>query len=185
LSVRDVIDSATSAAIRAWASERRMPQAHIERWLAMDEADRAALLSVARALRMRTGAAVTALAILEEIAVRDRCSIKSVLERDEIARTISGPGSAPAKARAFLDALGVLRFPRLARAAGRLRTRVAALGLPRGVSVVLPKDLSNDELRIELRAKDGAELRRLIGELSANAEGLARIVDLLGGDDEF
>jgi len=176
--------SDTVAAIHAWASERRLPERHLERWLKMSEADRAALLSIAQTLRLSTGTMMSALAMLEEISLRESRSVESILVHDEIARTTKGAGSTPARAKAFLDALRSIRYPRLAEAATRLKARIAALGLPRGISVLLPKNLSSDELKVELRAKDGAELKRLIGALGANAEKFAEIVDLLGGERE-
>ncbi len=176
-------DSDTIAAIRAWAGERRLSESHLARWLRMHERDRAALLAIARALRLSTGAMMTALATLDEISVREGCAIESVLARDEIARVVKARGtSRPARAKAFLDALRSIRYPQLAEAARRIEAGIAALDLPRGISVVLPKDLGSDELRIELQANDGAVLKRLIGALNASADKLAQIADLLSGD---
>ena len=59
------------AQIRMLAAERRLPPSHLARWLAMDQPSRAALLDIARVLRLRTGQLVTALDTLEEIAVRE------------------------------------------------------------------------------------------------------------------
>jgi len=176
-----------TAAIRAWAAERHLPETHLARWLKMAERDRAALLAIARALRLSTGALVTALATLEEISVRESCAIESVLARDPIARIIKGrAGTAPARAKAFLEALRAIRYPRLAEAARKLEAEIAALHLPRGVSVVLPKDLGADQLRVELQAGDGAGLKRLIGALYANTEALAHNADMLGcGEDRL
>jgi len=177
----------TAAAIRACAAERHLPETHLARWLRMAERDRAPLLAIARALRLSTGAIVTALTTLEEISVRESCAIESVLARDPIARIInSRAGSAPARAKAFLEALRAIRYPRLAEAARKLEAEIAALDLPRGISVVLPKDLGSDQLRIELQAEDGAGLTRLIGVLNANRGALAHIADVLGcGEDRL
>jgi hypothetical protein len=174
----------TIGPIRAWASERRLPESHLQRWLAMAEADRAALLKVARTLRLSTGATVSTLAMLDEVAHREHQAVESILGRDEIARIMRNAAPVPERARAFLDALRRMRYPRLAEATARLEAEIAALGLPRGISVLLPKDLSSDELKIELRAKAGRELRRLVDALVANSDQLSRIVDLLGGEDE-
>ncbi len=182
----------TAAAISAWAAERHLPETHLARWLRMPERHRAAILAIARALRLSTGAIVTTLATLEEISVRERCAIESVLARGPIARIIKGniikgqTASAPARAKAFLEALRAIRYPRLAEAARKLEAEIAALDLPRGISLVLPKDLSSDQLRIELQAGDGAALKRLIGALNANREVLAHIADMLGcGEDRL
>jgi len=172
----------TAAAIRAWAAERHLPETHLARWLGMGERDRAAILAIARALRLSTGAIVTALATLEEISVRESCTIESVLARDPIARILKSRTSAPARAKDFLAALRQIRYPRLAEASRKLQAEIAALDLPRGISVVLPKDLGSDQLRIELEVNDGAELKRLVGALKANADGLSQIADRLSGE---
>ena len=175
-------DRDTSAAIRAWAGQRRLPAIHLARWLEMNERDRAALLAIARAVRLSTGAMVTALTTLEEICVRESCSIESVLARGEITRAVRRqPASGPARAGAFLAALKSIRYPRLAEAARRLDAELAALDLPRGISIFLPKDLASAELRIELQASDGAILRRLIEALSMRTDQLAQVADRLSG----
>jgi hypothetical protein len=170
--------------IRAWAAERRLPEKHLERWLAMGGADRCALLRVARALRLSTGAMVTALTMLQEIATRERCSIELILARDPIARAIKGSGSAPARASAFLAVLKAMRYPRLTEAARRLEAAIAQLGLPRGITISLPKDLNSDQIRIELEARDGAELKRLIEALHLSRAQLTALVDSIGGGGE-
>jgi len=173
-------DLNTGAAIRAWAGQLRLPDIHLARWLEMNERDRAALLAIARAVRLSTGAMVTALTTLEEICVRESCSIESVLARGEITRAVRRqPG--PARAGAFLAAIKSIRYPRLAEATRRLDAELAALDLPRGISIVLPKDLASAELRIELQASDGAILRRLIEALSTRTDQLAQVADRLSG----
>jgi hypothetical protein len=174
----------TIADIRAWAAERRLPEKHLERWLAMCEVDRRALLQLARALRLSTGATVTALTMLQEIATREGCSVESILLRDPIARIVKGSGSAPARASAFLAALKVIRYRRLAEAARRLEAAITKLGLPRGITIVLPKDLNSDQITIELAARDGAELTRLIEALHSSRAQLAALVDSIGGGGE-
>src|SRR5271170_1962943 len=57
------------AQIRELAAERRLPPSHLARWLALDPSSRAAMLDLARDLRLRTGQLVHALETLEEIAM--------------------------------------------------------------------------------------------------------------------
>jgi len=71
----------------------------------------------------------------------------------------------------------------------RLRAEVAALKLPRGISVDLPKELGSDELTVSLRVRSADDLGRLVAALNRSSAGLARIVAMLGGgpagnDDE-
>jgi len=55
-------------AIRKWAAARHLPEAHLDRWLALAPEDRSALMELAEALRLRTGQLLTAFELLEEIA---------------------------------------------------------------------------------------------------------------------
>jgi hypothetical protein len=170
------------AEIRITATQGRLPAAHLDRWLAMDDAARGALLALARQLGLRTGQLVSALELLEEIAVRERTSAAEVLARDEIRRISDARGSAPARASAFLDALRQIRFPRLKTMQHRLRAEIAALKLPSRISIVLPKELGSDELLISLRVRSADELGKLVAALNRSSTGLARIVEMLGGD---
>jgi len=107
--------------------------------------------------------------VLEEIAVRERATIAEVLGRDEIGRIADGSGSGPARASALIEALRKIRFPRLRKMQERLRAEVAALKLPRGISVDLPKELGSDELTVSLRVRSADDLGRLIAALNQSA----------------
>jgi hypothetical protein len=170
------------AEIRITAAQRRLPKTHLERWLAMDDASSGALLALARSLRLRTGQLVSALELLEEIAVRELTTVAEVLGRDELRRIANGPDSAPARASAFVEALRQLRFPRLKKMQELLRAEIAALKLPSRISLVLPKELGSDDLKISFQVRNGGELRRLVAALNRAGAGLERIVEMLGGD---
>ncbi len=163
------------------AAERRLPASHLARWLAMDPPSRTAMLDLARALRLRTGQLVTALDTLDEIAVRDRITIASVLDRPEIRRIANGSGSSPSRASALLEALRTVRYPLLKKMQEQLRSEVSALKLPRGISIDLPHELGSDELTVSLRVRTGAELAHKLEALDQRRAGLTRIIEMLGG----
>jgi hypothetical protein len=178
MSERDV-----TGAIGEWAAERRLDRAHLDRWLALDAPSARALLEVARALRMRAGQLDEALGMLEEIALVEGETVAAVLARPALKRILEGHGSAPARARGLIEELRAIRFPRLRRAVERIEAEIAALKLPRAIAVVLPKNLGSDELRIEIRARGGAELRDAMAALERSARQLERIAEMLGGGD--
>lgn len=179
----------SEGAIRAWAAARHLPGPYLERWLTLDVEDRAAILETAEALRMRAGQLIAAFDLLDEISVRAAVPIHGILARAEIRRILDGAGSAPGRASELLAALRIIRYPRLARAADRIAREIAALGLPRGIKVIAPRELESDEVRIELAAHGGAELSGLVDALTRRAPELARIAELVGGvgwnDDEI
>ena len=177
-------DEEIDAEIRTLAQDRRLPDSHLERWLAMDPASRGSLLTHAQHLGLRTGQLVSALELLEEIAVRERITVAEILSRDEIRRIADAPGSAPSRASAFIETLRRTRFPRLRKMQERLRAEIAALKLPRGLSLDLPRQLGSDELTVSLRVRSADELSKLVAALNRSSAGLARIFELLGGGSQ-
>jgi hypothetical protein len=173
--------SSVADAVRAWGEHRRLERTHLERWLALDDESAAALHEAARCLRLRTGQFQTALELLEEIALRDGVSISALLARPALERILEATGAAPARARAFIEELRAIRFPRLRRYLQRMKAEIAALRLPCTVAVELPKDLASDELKIEIRVRTCAELESSLGALARCSAELGRVMELLGG----
>lgn len=169
------------AQVRMLAAGRRLPPSHLERWLAMDPLSRAAILDIARAVRLRTGQLMTAIEMLEEIAVREHVTVAGILKRSEIRRIAAGPGSAPARASALLEAIRTLRYPLLKKMQEQIRSEISALKLPRGISLVLPSELGSDDLTVSIRVRSGAELARLLEALDQKRPGLTRIIEMLSG----
>ncbi len=167
--------------VRAWAEPRQLDRAHLERWLALDGYSAAAMLDAAARLRLRIGQLQGALEMLVEIALVDGIQVSAVLARAPLKRILEGAGPVPARARAFVDELRAMRFPRLGRALEQMKAEVAALKLPRTVAVALPKDLGSDELRIEIRVHSGTEFRDSLRVLKEKADDVERILELLGG----
>jgi len=170
-------------AVRAWAEPRHLDRALLERWLALDAYSAASMLDAACRLRLRVGQLQGALGMLEEIALVEGTQVSAVLARAPLKRILEGVGPAPARARAFVDELRAMRFPRLGRALEQLKAEVAALKLPRTIAVTLPKDLGSDELRIELRVRSAAEFSESLRALEERAAGVERILDLFGGQN--
>ena len=174
-------DEHIAKAVRAWAEPRHLDRVHLERWLAQDAYSAAAILDAAARLRLRVGQLQGALDMLEEIALVDKTQVSAVLARAPLKRILEGVGPAPARARAFVDELRAMRFPRLGRALEQMKAEIAALKLPRTVAVALPKDLGSDELRIEIRARSGTDFRDSLRALEEKADSVERILDRLGG----
>jgi hypothetical protein len=168
--------------LRAFAHEHHVPERALARWLAMAPPDARALLVAARAMRLRTGQLVAAIELIGEIAVREGPGIP---QRPELQAIVDGSGSAPGRAAAWLARLRELRYPQMYSLRKRLEDAVAALALPHGASVVLPGDLSSDELQIRLSARRPEDLRLQIAALQARLAQLEQVLSLLGGADEI
>jgi len=177
-------DETTAANIRACAGGRHLDEVHTEKWLAMLTPSRLALLDIAERLNLRTGQLAAAIDLLDEIEIREGVSPSQTLARDEIRRACNGAGSTPWRAAAFIEALRKIRFPQLQAAMDRLTSEIAALKLPAGVSVVLPKDLGSDELTIRISARTPSEMENALDAVAAKKPELMRVVKLIGGDDQ-
>ncbi|HKD66796.1 MAG TPA: hypothetical protein VKB84_08155 [Candidatus Binataceae bacterium] len=171
------------AHVRAWAVEHHLPEAALNRWIDLGKSDALAILSVAMDLRLRTGQLLTAFEMLAEIGVREGEGAASILARRELRAVTTGSGSRPERARALLDKLRELRYPRLARLRAELEAAVAAMRLPHGLTVVLPKDLGSDEVMIRMTAHSAAELEKLIEALARHKERIKALIETLGGSD--
>jgi hypothetical protein len=177
-------DSQIESRIRAWAEERVLPSVLVERWLTLDQPSRNRLLELAESVKFRSGQFVTTFELLDEMAVREAESIDAILHRPAIRRIVQANGSGPGKARALIYEIRTLRFPRLTRARELLRAEIAAVGLPRGIKVILPKELASDEIRIEIVARGASELSGMLETLSTKAAPLVRIATTLAGGGE-
>jgi hypothetical protein len=169
------------AAIRALAAEKRLPEANLERWLAMDSNSRAALLACARGLKFRTGQLANAIDLLDEIAVREKTSAAKVLSHPRARAIVDGRRSAPERGRAMLEHLRAIRFPELGRARAALDADIAALNLPRGATMALPRELASDEVTITLRIRTAGDFERMLARLNDAKPEIAAILDKLGG----
>jgi hypothetical protein len=171
----------TDGVIRAIAADKRLPEVHLERWLAMDADSRAALLSSASALKFRTGQLATAIDLLDEIAVREKTSAAKVLGDPRARAIMDRLGSAPERARAMLEYLRAIRFPELGRTRTHLDADIAALKLPRGAQMALPRELASDEVTVTLRFRNAGDFDRMLAGLNDAKPGIAAILDKLGG----
>jgi hypothetical protein len=170
-----------NTAIRALAAEKRLPDANLERWLAMDPDSRVALLDIARTLKFRTGQLATAIDLLDEITVRENISGAKVLGDSRLRAIAGGRGSAPERAGATLDHLRAIRFPELGRTRAALEADIVALKLPRGASMALPRELASDEVTITLRFRTVGDFERMLAGLNDAKPWVAAILDKLGG----
>jgi hypothetical protein len=155
----------------------------VQRWLGVEEPGRTGLLEIAESLKMRAGQCIMALSLLEEIAVREGLTIGQILNRPSLRRILNSPGSGPGRARAMLDDLRSLRYPRLRRVAAQLADQLAAIKLPPAIKVVLPRDLASDEIRVEVVARGSAEMALMLECLTAKTSELVRLAAMLAGAD--
>jgi len=169
--------------LRHWANAKALPPADVQKWLALSELGRTRLLEIAENLKMHTGQFIAAFALLEEIAIREGQDVGEILACPPLRRVLTSAGSGPGRARALLDELRALRYPRLKHASERLAEAVAAIKLPLGIKIALPRDLASDEVRVEIVAHGSAEMEQLLACLTAKSSEIIGFAAMLGGVD--
>ena len=170
--------------IRAWALEHHIPQAAIDRWLRLNAVDALAILAAVRELRLRTGQFLNALDMLIETSVRQGEGAAAILMRRDLQAIIRGGGSRPERATAFVDKLRELRYPRLTRTREKLESAIATMRLPRGLTMVLPRDLGSDELVIRMTLHSAADFEQQLAALADRTQKIKAVIEALGGSPE-
>ena len=156
-----------------------------ERWLALSEVDREALLTLAQALQVGENHLRDFLDWLEEIALRDGVSVAQILNREELSRVMSDSRlGRNDKLKRVKDELRRLRFPRLARIEEEIRRRIREMKLKPQVLVTVPAGLEGGAVRIEMKATSYDELKRVFGEMARVVEedAMKEIFTLLRGE---
>jgi hypothetical protein len=175
-------DRQLEASVRAFAAERRYGAAAVERWLRLTDADAAALLELARELRLGENQLRDLWNWAEEIAARDGLALAVVLADDAVRAARRRALGRNDRLKLVKAALRLRRFPQLAAHEERLATLLRALGVPRNVRVVLPEFLEGDTLRVEITADSQAALRHAAARLleAAAAAACRELFALLG-----
>ena len=148
-----------AASVAAFAAARRFSLLTLQRWQRLADDDQRALLDLGERLRLGENQFRDFLDWSEEIALRERCSIASVWQRDGIVEVLARDLGRNDMIAVLKNVLRTLRFPQLAAAEEQVALLVKQLGLPRDAQLQVPLNLEGDELRLELRGRSAAALR--------------------------
>jgi hypothetical protein len=168
--------------VEALAAAHRLQAALVERWQALAAADAAAVCDLAERLRLGENHIRDLCEWSEEIALRDGTTIAAVLESTPVTAALSRALGRNDAVKTLREVLRRLRFPRLAALEDQLAQRVRRLALPAGVRLVLPPNLQDTEIRVEIRAGDLAALTAAVDALRAAVQRpeLAELFALMG-----
>jgi hypothetical protein len=118
---------------------------------------------------------------ITEIASREGCSIKEVIDEGEVTEVLKNDRTNnPQKVRAIVKTLKVRRFPSLLQAEGLFKKGLSNLALPSRVRIIPPSFFEGVDYRLEIAFSKGQELRAKLAELS-HVPGLERITDFWKG----
>ena len=155
--------------IQSYCRQRGFSLRIQDRWLALDDADRSALLSLMQEIKAGENHFKDVLDWLEEIELRDGVRIAALLKN--LSTTIDDPRlGRNDKLKRLKDELRRIRFPRLARIEDEIQRRVRELKLAPGLSLSVPVGLEGGAVTIKIEAGSADEMRALVRSLAGAAE---------------
>ncbi|MDH3444278.1 MAG: hypothetical protein OEN50_10175 [Deltaproteobacteria bacterium] len=157
--------------VREYAEARGFHPQTIARWLALTPAASAALCRIAVALKISENHIRDLMDWLEEIALRDGCTIDKVLADKSVTDAETDPRLGRAdKLKRIKEAIRRRRFPRLAQTEDALRRRIAELKLHPAILLSAPPGLEGGRLRVEFSAASQEDLKRRVAKLADAAD---------------
>ena len=118
---------------------------------------------------------------ITEIASREGCSIKEVLDEGEFTQVLKNHRmNNPQKVKAIVKTLKARRFPSLVEAEGLFKKGLSNLALPSRVRIIPPSFFEGVDYRLEIAFSKGQELRAKLAELS-HLPGLESVTDFWKG----
>lgn len=171
------------AEIRSYGGERRFTASTLDRWLGKPAADRAALLRVAKRLRLGENQFRDILDSLEDIAGRQGSTIEALVAAAPLAGILAAGLGRNETISRLKQALRRLRYPQLSQVESRLTALARELKLPPGAELKFPENLEGDSITLTVRARSTTELRSQIARLREIAErdGIDEMFRLLEG----
>ncbi len=175
------VPSSLSDQITAYAREKHLSARTLARWHAWPVEDQTALLRLACELQLNENHLRDFLDWLEEIAVRDRCTVGAILELPQLRQQLSAKTTRNEKLKGVKEALRKLRYPCLSRLEADLRAAVKALALGGQIRISFPPALEGDAVTFTLTVRNVRELAECLMRLQRRLEdgGLQRVFDLL------
>ena len=172
--------------ITNYARERGIRAQDVQRWLELGEPDQAAMLRLARNLRLGGNHFNDFLDWCVEISLRDGCSIASVIDGAELAPTLSDSRlGRNDRLKHAKEALRRLRYPRLTAIEDDVRARLRGMKLDPRIRITVAPGLEGG-LKVELQAGGVDALARLARQLESLAEDdtAREVFALMEGKDD-
>jgi hypothetical protein len=171
-------------AVRAYAAEKRFSAGMLDRWLGLPPGDRAALLEVARRLRLGENQVRDVLDDAQDAAARRGGNLAQVFAAEPIAAVFRRGRGRNETLKALKLALRRLRYPQLSSVEDRLGQLAKALPLPYGVRVSVPPNLEGARITVTFAADSAPALRALARDVARALDRgeVEEMFRLLGGE---
>jgi hypothetical protein len=154
-------------AIRHSLVERRVSIQAIKPLMEMDCDSRSGIFGCISKLQLNFNQQIQFIDYITDISIKEQKEIKEILKEDLISGLLDNEKlNNPQKARRLLGLLKSLRFPALTRSEEAFRKKISTLNLPKGLRIDHPPFFEGEGYTLEIRFKEGRELREKINALS-------------------
>jgi ParB/Sulfiredoxin domain len=148
----------------------------------MEKGSRQVLFNWMGILKFNVNQQVKFLEYIQEICMREDLTPSELLSEESFLKAVENPRlNNPQKAKAVLEGLRVRRFPRLAEAQQAVESAVSGISLPPETSIHYDPYLENPCYQLEIKFKQGRDLKNAINQLHASRE-LETIPELWAGE---
>jgi ParB/RepB/Spo0J family partition protein len=157
--------------IKRYVLKEEVSRNNIRRISSLSSKDRMALLSLISPLRLGENRLREILTFLEEIAKRDRLTIREILKRPEIQAILSHQELTPSqKADRMKKALLGLRYPRMHNMEEKFEKKRKELNLPSNVSLYHQPFFEGKGLKVEFQFETVEGYRSMLSSLNGLSE---------------
>jgi ParB family chromosome partitioning protein len=170
--------------LKQYIAHHEIPLSMIELLTKLSSDDRKAIFALISHLKIGTNKLKELLTFLDEIALRDNCSIHQILHEEAIHDLLQHEKySGPQKIEQIRQIIRKKRYPQLTTLEQEYYTYLKDLRLPRGLQVKTDRVFEDDKLTTTFRFSTPAELKTFAEDLLALAEKpeLQKLLELIQG----
>ena len=144
----------------------RIPMTAVKALVEMEKKDRQAVFHWIAELNLNLNQQLKLIEYIKDISIREEISDWEVLSDPPLVAVGENPRlNKPQKSKALLETLRARRSPRLAQAQQAVESAVSAISLPHGISIRYDSYLEDPYYQLEVRFRDGKELRSAVTKL--------------------
>lgn len=174
--------------IRAYIATHELPMSMIDLLAGLSSENRHAVFTLLSNLKLGVNKTKELLTYLDEIALRDQCSISRIVEEECIQEILRHEKySDPQKTNRIRRVLKEKRYPELTRLEQEYQQRIKQLRVPSGVQIQTNRFFEDDDLSVTFRIHSPEQLHTIaeeLQELSRKPE-FSKLLDLIQGINGF
>lgn len=158
-------------AVKKYIVDRDIPLVNALKFLDFSRADRITLISFLASLKIGTNHLRQILTNIEDICIRDRITVKEVLDNPSIRNIMSNDRlSGPVKVKMIVSTIERDRYPKFTDIKQKINEGLNGLDMLHGMKITYPPSLEGEKWKIEAQFKDSKELKNIGEKIVSIAE---------------